>query len=313
MVFETKKIKSETLGEYLKAVRTTFNLSLAQVSEGSGVPEKILQGLESGNMLKLPADVYVQGTLKQLSVFYKLSEAELLAQYKKERDIARQIKKKQDSKSGNFLTFWSKLVITPKILIFASASAFIAFTLIYLVWQVSSINRVPFLEISSPKNEEIIEQLSIKVMGKTDSGSTVLVNGEEVFVDSQGNFSTQLSLVPGWQDIIVMAKNRFNKQAQKDLKVFTQLKDASQEKSVNLQLSFSGQTSLTYVIDSESPITKEFFASQNFEITAKTKIVISAQNGGAISALLNGQNLGILGKAGEPLVNLSFSAEKPNP
>ncbi len=309
MVFETKKIKSETLGEYLKAVRTTFNLSLAEVSEGSGVPEKILEGLESGNMLKLPADVYVQGTLKQLAVFYKLSEVELLVQYKKERDIARQIKKTRELNSKNFFGFWNKLIITPKILILAAAGVFIVFTLSYLIWQVSSINRAPTVQIESPKNEEIINQLSVKVSGKTDPGSNILVNGEDVFVDSGGKFTTNVSLVPGWQDIKVEAKNRFGKQTQKSLKVLTQLPDSVKDSSVNLQLSFSGNTTLIYSFDSNNAATKEFASGQNFEINAKDKIIISAENGGVISALLNGQNLGLLGKAGEPLANVSFSKD----
>ena len=58
MLFEKKKVRIETLSEYLNAVRKNLDLSIEEVCAKTGISRKFLNALESGNFKELPADVY---------------------------------------------------------------------------------------------------------------------------------------------------------------------------------------------------------------------------------------------------------------
>src|SRR5437868_5923663 len=64
MLFETKKVPVETLGEYLAEVRGHIGLSIADVAEKTGIGERYLLNLEAGQYEHLPPDVYIIGFLK---------------------------------------------------------------------------------------------------------------------------------------------------------------------------------------------------------------------------------------------------------
>lgn len=310
MVFETKKINIETLGEYLKAVRAAFKLKLKEVSEATGVNPRLLETLEEGKMQGLPADVYVVGALTKLAKFYNLNEDELLLQYKKERLIASHITGKSSPAVMQIANFWKQLVITPKVLFLLGAGLFIFFTVLYLFWQVSAINRSPDLEIISPKNQEIIKSLSVKVAGQTDRGAAVSVNGQGIFVDNQGKFSTNLSLVPGVQEINVLAKNRFGKESKKNVRVIIESPTNSESKLLKVELKFLGNAVLKFSKDNEAALEKTFTANENLVLEAKEKVeIISLSDGGAVSATVNGQSVGVLAKSGVALSGITFSSE----
>ena len=72
--FTTKKIESLTLGERLKKMRNDRRLGTNDVAKMIKVQVKYLQYLEDGEYAKLPADVYVKGFLRSLSIFFGVSE-----------------------------------------------------------------------------------------------------------------------------------------------------------------------------------------------------------------------------------------------
>jgi cytoskeletal protein RodZ len=122
LVFETRKIPLETLGEYLKAARATFNLSLEQVALSAKVNAKWLSALEEGKLELLPADVYIHGTLRRLAVFYNLDAGILLFQYNKERGISKHISEKNNKDKTMRKSHKNELKILPiikKVLFFA--------------------------------------------------------------------------------------------------------------------------------------------------------------------------------------------------
>lgn len=309
MVFETKKVQVETLGEYLKAARQAFNLSLKQVSESAKVNLKWLAALEAGKLENLPADVYITGVLKQLAQFYRLDESALILQYQKERRIAVQITKSENPVSGRLGAFWRKLIITPKIMALVLTGLFVFLTLAYLVWQVLAINRAPSLKILSPQDQAILKDLSVEVSGQTDPGITVSVNGQEIFVDNQGGFKTTLGLSLGPQEILVVAKNRFDKQTSKSVKVFVQPQGQAASAKVQLNLNFTGDVLLSYSLDSGALQEKTAKAGEKLDLAADGLISLTVSDGGAVSANLNGQDLGPLGKPGEELKGLTFSPQ----
>ncbi len=212
--------------------------------------------------------------------------------------------------------FFSKLVVTPKILSITAGLLFVAITLGYVAWQVSSINKTPALDIVSPQDRQIISDSVITVSGHTDPGSSLTINTKSVFVDTEGNFTTQIGIDNGAQQLVFAAANKFNKVSEKTLTVIgdnnaaimassTQV-SGSNTPAVQLRLEFTGQVNLTFSIDNSSPQTMSFNAGDAKVLSGQIKIVISTSDAGATKATYDGQNLGFLGKSKEKLLNVPF-------
>jgi len=309
MLFEKKKLKIETLGEYLSEVRANLLLTMEEVAKKTSINLIFLDSLEKGNLAKLPADVYVYGFLKQLAALYRIEAGLLIDQYKKEKNIQKQIKKSEDFSITALQRFVKKVVITPKVVSISAISIFIILTLGYIVWQVFSINRTPNLEIFEPKDNQIVSNSFVAVRGRTDAGMSVLVNNKPVFVDNKGNFQDQLSITSGPSSIIVTAKNKFDKSIIKTVSIVGEASSTIPALKVELKLLFSEDVALSFTIDGGGVQQANFKAGDSKTLNANQKIILSTSNAGATKAFLNGQSLGALGRLGEPLQNIPFSLE----
>ncbi len=235
MIFEKKKIQSETLSEYLNSIRSNLKLSPVEVSGKTGISLKFLTAMEKGDFKILPADVYVFGFLKQLANLYAVDPLELIEQYKKERGIQKQLVSSPSLLNRGWRKkFFRRLIITPKILSLAVGLAFVALSIGYIAWQVWSINKTPNLQIFEPADNAVIKNSFVQIRGKTDPGISVSVNGQSIFVDSQGGFQAQLGLSPGPETFTISAKNSFNKSVSQTLNI-TGVSD-SQATTSQLQL-----------------------------------------------------------------------------
>ncbi len=308
MSFERKKIQTETLSEYLAGVRQNLNLSLNEVSSQTGIQPKFLAALESGDFAVLPADVYVLGFLAQLARMYSVNSEELIEQYKKEKGIHKNLVKQGFASKILPRQIFGKVVITPKILSLAVGVAFVVMTVSYIVWQVWSINRAPSLKIESPENFSIIAGAAVEITGLTEPGMSVAINGQNVFVDSEGRFKTQLGLAPGPKEISVVAKNRFGKSVGKVITVTATSQAEIVKAGLELRVNFTDSVEFSFTIDDESMQTINFSAGDSKIFAGREKIVLSTSNAGATVVNLNGENLGPLGSVGEMLNNIPFLA-----
>ncbi len=64
-------------------------------------------------------------------------------------------------------------------------------------------NDPPYLSISNPSTDKFVTEKSILIKGNTESLSKVIVNGDEVVIDSNGYFEKQIVLSEGKNEIIV--------------------------------------------------------------------------------------------------------------
>ncbi len=309
MIFEKKKIRIETLSEYLAEARRDLNLSLEQVAQKTSIKPEFLNALESGQFKILPADVYVFGFLSRLAEIYSANSRELIAQYQKEKGIQRQIGK-IDSPIGLpwYKKYFGRIVVTPKLVTLFLGLAFVALTVVYIVWQVFSINKTPNLKIFSPANNSVIQGSSLRISGQTDSGMTVSINGEKIFVDNQGNFQTPVSLTPGPKTITVTAENHFGKSTSQTLNV-TGAETAATNTVFSLKVDFTGPVTLNVAADGQPGQTLNFGKGGSETFTASQEILLSTSDAGATIITLNGQSLGAMGKSGEKLTNIAFSPQ----
>lgn len=86
---------------------------------------------------------------------------------------------------------------------------------------VSLKNSAPSLSVDSPSDGQSFskDQNSVNVKGKTDSGVTVTVNGFWAIIDENNNFSYNLPLQNGDNQIKIVATDQAGNSIEKDLKV----------------------------------------------------------------------------------------------
>lgn len=60
----------------------------------------------------------------------------------------------------------------------------------------------------------------VKVVGNAKSASFLSLNGREIFIDKQGNFSEYVSLLPGYSIITIDAKDKLGNNKEKRFEIF---------------------------------------------------------------------------------------------
>ncbi len=215
--FKTKQVSATmTAGELLKKRRKEMEISIKEVSEKLKVKADYLSDLEENNYDKLPPDVYVKGFIKSYAELVGLDAQEMADLYNKEKAIGKKIEnKKQFGKKAEKRKFSISryIIITPKILTIFSTLIILSIAGYYLFHQLSSFNSAPYLFVSNPIADQSQNKSEIEVKGQVEKGASLKINGEDVFVDSDGNFRQVIMLKPGSNVLNIEAVNRFNKTA----------------------------------------------------------------------------------------------------
>lgn len=311
-IFETKKINMETLPEYLKSARESFSYELNHVAKITNISPKFLEYLEAGYYHRLPADVYVYGFLRKLAELYRTDAELLIFQYKKEHGVHEQINKKIPVYKSYTD---SKFEVTPKTITITALVAFVIFILGYLFYQVHAINQPPKLLINSPQNGARLATSSVTVQGTTDVGVTLTINDQQIDVDSDGNFKKPVSISAGEKVLTFKAKNTFGKETTKQVLVigdFQTQEQMQQTVSADLTLVITAGPNSTWIstsIDGNPPEEETLLVGTKKTVMAKNKIVLSTGDAGSTSISLNGKDSGKLGRQGEVLTDIVFTAD----
>jgi len=194
------------LAEFLKEKRQNKNLSLGKLSDLTKIQIYHLEALEAGQFEKLPPLVYRAGIFKRLSKFLDIDENEIIRMYEREVPIVETTSYEKNilpKKNPHFF------LTQKKIIVFLGALLLILLST-YLWYQFNFLVGPPNLVVE-PKEDMVIKQELLTVKGKTDNGVDLTINGENVFVASNGNFSKDVQLAGGINVIEIKAVNNFGK------------------------------------------------------------------------------------------------------
>ncbi|MCR4283751.1 MAG: hypothetical protein NUV64_00330 [Parcubacteria group bacterium] len=89
----------------------------------------------------------------------------------------------------------------------------------YSYYEVKDFITGPKIEITSPKNGEVINQSFIEVQGTTKNISKLFLNDRQIFTDEKGIFNEELLLSLGYNIIEVKARDRFERETKKTLEI----------------------------------------------------------------------------------------------
>lgn len=290
-----------TLGELLKKEREEARLSAEQVATVLKVRKDYLENVEKDNYEELPPDVYIKGFLKNYARLLGLDEKKVVEIYKNQRGDLKVDAGWEKKKEG--LKRKPKLVITPEFFFGGISFLLVAVVVIYFLRAAGSFSRPPVLEITSPRENETVEEGQILIRGRTSESSKLEINGQEVDLREEGEFETQAVLMGGMNEIRVRAENKFGKVTEKRLlvnyKTEGETAGGAVEKKTIVQLRVDSEP-VWIEVESEDENFSETLAAYSekiLEIKKPTKVVVGKANG--VYFTKNGGDLEIFGESGE--------------
>lgn len=311
IAFHTKKLKMETLGEYLKETRESLRFTKEQIYRLTQIPIIYIEAMERSDYGKLPADVYVKGFLKSLGAVYKVDAEVLLEQFSQEKGLEKSIRGGGEKPSKYAMP---RLTITPKTITFFLVTIIILLTGGYLLWQVRSVSRAPFLQVVSPVSDTSIDSRSILLRGSTEIGARVFVNEQEVLVEENGEFSEVINLVQGTNNLLIRSENKFQNFTEINRVVLvtesatTTVADPVLGSKIILTVTIGPEDVLLSIMaDGQQQINEIVLAGEKLIFTAEEELILSSENAGSTRVIYNGQDLGILGKSQEAISGVRFT------
>lgn len=210
-VFKKREVqRTRTLGERLRKVREEAKISLKEAAAATQIRKDYLAALEDGNYSRLPGPVYIESFLKKYATFLKVSSDFVLELYnQQEKKVLRRGFK------SNFFTPKSsvpKSIITPKLNRSIIIGVIIAACLVYVGFEISNIFYPPNLTVSAPADFLTVQQTTIVVSGSTMPEALLTINGKEVILEPDGNFSASVNLTEGINEIKISAAKEHSKE-----------------------------------------------------------------------------------------------------
>lgn len=195
---------AETLGRKLKRVRESSRLSVAQVSAKLRIKPEYITAIEDSRYTVLPSAVfvknYVQRYVKLLGVSYATVEPLLQAELKVYEH------------NPHIPTLKRHLTKQPLQLRFVVVGLTMLFVVLGLVayfgLEITNIIEPPALQVNAlPAKVEYAERV-LTVAGQTAPEAVVSINDQAIPVQSNGQFSQQMSLQPGTNILKIEAKTK---------------------------------------------------------------------------------------------------------
>ncbi|MFH0819893.1 MAG: helix-turn-helix domain-containing protein [bacterium] len=215
--FRTKKIlENLTLGERLASLRKAKAINLATLAKKTGISQKYLLALEEGRYQKLPSRLYAKNYLKSYLASLAVDRPEdYLKLFESEQSIYQKTNSYSDSPKNASSFNWQKILkqieITPQKIKLALIGLTILVCFSYLGWETKKFFSPPRLVIEMPENNLITNKQLIEVKGRTEKEANLAINGQEIFVASDGSFSDKIFLQDGLNIIKISAKKRYSK------------------------------------------------------------------------------------------------------
>jgi cytoskeletal protein RodZ len=198
----------KTVGEILKLARLQKGIKRREIVKKTKISLNYIKALESNNFRKLPESAFVKGFIRNYANTVDLDPEQALAVFR--RDYDQNIKGKVISRKLMPSTIARRSIWNPKTTMVAGILILSVILASYLVYQYRLLTSAPFLEVSSPEEQEIV-MATLTITGKTDPQAIVAINNQQVLVDNDGSFNQSLDLPQGTRTITISSTSRSGK------------------------------------------------------------------------------------------------------
>lgn len=200
-----------TVGQILKETRENKEISLEEVEKNTKIRIELLLALEKDDYKSLPPPTFVQGFIKNYGKFLHLNTEKLLAVFRRDFEAKKHPPHVLESFSNPIETNVFRLTPSRVIAFLVTVAVISFFT--YLWFEYRQYIGAPDLQVVSPKDQQTVEIPSVLVKGKTEPEVKVLVNNQEIDVDSEGNFQKEIKLSSPVNTLTISATGKFGQTA----------------------------------------------------------------------------------------------------
>lgn len=195
----------KTIGKVLKDARAKKRYSLVRVASATRIKKSFIEAIEKEDWRKLPDFSVVVGFAKNLAQFLDLNMRSTVALLRRDYPPkALSINPKPD--------VGQKFSWSPKLSFLVGAGIVIVMVLGYLVFQYAKFLNPPRLEVSEPKDGQIVTSRLVTVSGRTDSDAAVKINNQPIVTNEDGKFTVQIQIYERTTEISIKATSRSGKE-----------------------------------------------------------------------------------------------------
>ncbi|MDO8741819.1 MAG: helix-turn-helix domain-containing protein, partial [Candidatus Roizmanbacteria bacterium] len=171
-----------SVGSILKKEREKKGLLLIDIEKQIKVREKYLKAIEDENWNFFSSKIYITGILKNYSRILNLDDKKILAFFRRDYEKKEEVKFIRKL-SSNYLTSGTKKFLKLGLIILT------LFFISYFVYQLKIYFSPPGFTLLSPKAKNFTIEKNVKISGKTDKDTSVVIAGERIYQNKEGIFT----------------------------------------------------------------------------------------------------------------------------
>ncbi|MEK7651144.1 MAG: helix-turn-helix domain-containing protein [Patescibacteria group bacterium] len=197
-------------------------MNLEKLSQLTGVSEHSLALLLEEQFDKLPPAPYVRGYLLKIAEVLNLDGRELWREYLKNNEEIRRSGKEDILPLNRFAI--------PKLnkKIVAISGAVILFVAL-VIFRLPAFFGQPELEISNiDENPTIVREATFAVRGIMNPTDELMINGEVIYPQKDGNFEKNILLQPGFNNVVFQIKKLLGRVYMVEKQIFYQTKEKNE-------------------------------------------------------------------------------------
>lgn len=195
----------KSIGQRLEEARSEKRLSKEKLEKETKIKASFIEAIEKEEWEKLPDFPVVQGFVKSIAQTLGMDEKGAVA-------LLRRDYPPKDLKVNPEPDVSDKFTWNPRLTFFVGVAVVTIAILSYLGYEYYQFLSPPTLDVSEPREEEVVESNVLTVVGSTDPESTLRVNNQPVLVEDDGSFTTEIEISQETDEIIVRAVSRSGKE-----------------------------------------------------------------------------------------------------
>lgn len=185
-----------SVGEILKKQREKLKIDFIDVEKATKIRQKFLNAIEDNNWRIFSSKVYIEGIIKNYSMFLNLNPTATLAFFRRDYERQEAIRFKRKLGRYYFTPETKKIILTFLFFIF-----FLFFG--YFGYQLKLYFSPPKISIVSPKTDVFNKEDRVKIVGKTEKDAMVTIFGERLYQNKEGIFEFNFPLHKGKNELVI--------------------------------------------------------------------------------------------------------------
>lgn len=185
-----------SVGSILKKERENKGLLLIDIEKQIKVREKYLKAIEEEDWNFFSSKIYITGILKNYSRVLNLDNKKILAFFRRDYEKKEEVRFKRKVSSDSLTSETKKFLKLGLIIL-------ILFFVSYFIYQLKIYFSPPDFILLSPKAKNFTIEKSVKISGKTDRDTSIVIAGERIYQNKDGIFVYDYSLNEGNNLLII--------------------------------------------------------------------------------------------------------------